>query len=131
MIKIYKKDIVSNAIIEIGNRSERRYVTGREINNYGREVISNLKSRNIRAKLEVSKDLINQFENLYSDYFSICGDGYKLKDDKNIDDVIDKFRRNVAYDVLLAFVDDKVVDKSFNLYNPKQKRKTFYKNENY
>lgn len=123
MIKIGVKDIVANAIIEVGSRSERRSITGRELNNYGREVIFNLKARDIRAKLELSRELTNKFEITYQDYFSISGDGYKLNDDKCIDDVIDKFRRNVPYEVLLAFVDDKVVDKSFNLYKPKQKVK--------
>lgn len=123
MIKIGVKDIVANAIIEVGSRSERRSITGRELNNYGREVLFNLKSRDVRAKLEWNRELTNKFESTFQDYFSIYGDGYKLNDDKCIDDVIDKFRRNVPYEVLLAFVDDKVVDKSFNLYKTKQKVK--------
>ena len=123
MIKIGVKDIVANAIIEVGSRSERRSITGRELNNYRREVLFNLKSRDVRAKLEWNRELTNKFESTFQDYFSIYGDGYKLNDDKCIDDVIDKFRRNVPYEVLLAFVDDKVVDKSFNLYKPKQKVK--------
>lgn len=122
MIKIHLEDLVANAIIEIERRTKRTYVTGRELNNYGRAVLFDLKAKNIRAKLEISKDL---FKNTYQDYFSVYGDGYQLNPEKSTEDVVNHFRKHTSYDVLLSLVDDRIIDKSFNLYPPKQKYMTF------
>ncbi len=131
MIKVYLKDLVANAIIEVASRTQRTYVTGRELNNYGREVIANLKTKNIRAKLELSKEEVSKFRNTYQEYFIVSGDGFQLNENKSIENVIDSFRGNMSYEVLLSLVDDQVVNKSFNLYSPKQKHRMLSRKNRY
>ncbi len=109
------EDLAANALIEILTKSKKNFVTYKELEGYGNEVVSILNSKEEKAILILSRESTNDMFRNYSHIFeeqSFGEDlGIKLKDGKTVDDLIEEFRGYLAWDVLLAFVDEKSLAK--------------------
>ena len=105
------EDLVANAMIEVLRRSGRRFITYREIEAYGMEVIQILKERGERAVLVLSREKTRAFLRNYAEYFEESvkenGRGVKLKEGKGAGDLIQQFRGYLALNVLLAFMNQR------------------------
>ena len=109
------EDLAANALIEILSKSIKRFVTYKEIEAYGAEVVNILLEKNEKAILILSRDNTNDMLRNYSDIFNEekQGDnlGIALKEGIGVKDLIKKFRGYLALDVLLALVDERSVSK--------------------
>ncbi len=111
------KDLAANAMIEILKKNEsKRYVTFKELDKYGMEVVKILNKNNEGAILLMSRDETNALFRDYSDFFEpyvdekgVC-QGIKLIEGKNVKDLIYKFRGYLALDVLMAFINEQAVN---------------------
>ncbi len=105
------EDLAANALIEILTKKARKYVTYKELEEYGNTVIRILGSKNEKAVLILSRESTNEMFRSYSDYFEeiqVNSElGIALKDGVTVDSLIDKFRGYLAWDVLLALIDKK------------------------
>lgn len=112
------EDLAANALIELlskDNKREARFLTYKEMEAYGAEVVQLLNEQGEKAVLILSRESTNAFFKNYSDFFEEQEvDGHKgiaLKDDKDVDDLIEQFRGYLSLEVLLAFVNLRSVQK--------------------
>lgn len=103
------EDLAANALIEVLNKEEKRFLTYTEIEEYGNRVIQYLSDQNEKAVLILSRESTNALFADYSEYFieaevDSCI-GIELKKDVSVETLIDKFRGYLSLDVLQAFVD--------------------------
>lgn len=107
------EDLAANALIESLQKNQRRFLTYKEIEAYGAVVVQLLREQNEKAVLILSRDKTNAFFHDYSDFFeeqqSADGLGIALKEEKNVDDLIEQFRGYLPLDVLMAFVNSRSV----------------------
>ncbi|MEE3428148.1 MAG: hypothetical protein VZQ55_04175 [Ruminococcus sp.] len=108
------EDLAANALIElISQNQDTRFVSYTELENYGAEVVKFLNSRGEKAILILSRDSTNDMFRNYSDIFeeSFCDGslGIKLKEHVTIEELINKFRGYLSWDVLLAFINEQTV----------------------
>ena len=108
------EDLAANALIElISQNQDTRFVSYTELENYGAEVVKFLNSRGEKAFLILSRDSTNDMFRNYSDIFeeSFCDGslGIKLKEHVTIEELINKFRGYLSWDVLLAFINEQTV----------------------
>lgn len=107
------EDLTANAMIETMKRSEKRFLTYEEIEEYGAKVIQYLNEKGEKAVLILSRENTNIFLRNYSEYFieeEIDGSkGIRVRDEKGIDDLIEQFRGYLALDILLAFIDQNTI----------------------
>lgn len=113
-------DLAANALIEALKIDEKRdFLTFREIEAYGIEVVEVLKDKGLEAILILSRDYTERFLHDYSDFFVLTTnsdnqEGLKLAAGKTKSDLIARFRGYLALDVLLAFVNSRSVQKLQN-----------------
>lgn len=110
------EDLAANALIErMANNANNRFVSYKELEDYGAEVVKFLNLKGEKAILILSRESTNDMFRNYSDIFeeTSCSDslGIGLKSQITIDDLINKFRGYLAWDVLLAFVNKQTVSK--------------------
>lgn len=107
------EDLVANALIETLKKGDKRFLTYREIEGYGAEVVQILKENGEKAVLILSRDNTEAFFRNYSDFFEekeLRGNlGISLKDGKKVEDLIRQFRGYLSLDVLLAFMNDRSI----------------------
>ena len=108
------EDLAANALIEAMKRGDKRFLTYSEIEAYGAEVVQILKENNEKAVLILSRDNTEALFRNYSEFFEERTDdgriGIALKEDKEINDLIQHFRGYLALDVLLAFMNQRSVN---------------------
>ena len=101
------EDLAANALIEVFNGG-RRFLTYREIEEYGNEVVRVLREEKEDAVLILSRDSTSNMYRDYSAFFEEAEEngerGVHLKDSKSSDDLIDAFRGYLPLPLLLAFV---------------------------
>ena len=103
-------DLAANALIEALEKGDKRFLTYSEIENYGSKVVQILNEKGEKAVLILSRENTNALFRNYSEYFEERdGKGIALKDDKDVDDLIEQFRGYLALDVLMAFVNERSV----------------------
>lgn len=112
------KDLAANAIIEIMEKNgeqEGIFVTYKKLEEYGAEVVNVLYEKGEKAVLILSRNNTNALFRNYSDIFEEKikeeGIGIALKPGISLNDMIDKFRGYLAWDVLIAFIDKKSIEK--------------------
>lgn len=114
MLYLQVEDIVANAMIELEKINGTTNVSISLAKIYGNEVANHLKKQGYLAKLKIDSDLIRNFEQAYSDYFSVDlterDRWYLLRENKNIDEVRDKFRNTLPLEVSSAFSSLPAVD---------------------
>lgn len=107
------EDLAANAMIEAMRRGEKKFLTYKEIENYGSRVVELLNEKDEKAILILSRDCTNALFRNYSDFFqekNIDGEsGIELKQDITVEDLIVEFRGYLALDVLMAFVNENSV----------------------
>lgn len=102
-------DIIANAFIESMRENGNRFLTYKQINDYG-DKVADL----IREDSDVFVDKSNTSSVLmdYSDFFAeqtIDGEiGVELKREKSVSNLINQFRGYLPLDVLRAFADEEI-----------------------
>lgn len=102
------EDLAANALIELLKKKDERFVSYEDLEEYGAEVVRLLNDKGEKAVLVLSRENTN---NMFRDYSNMFEEKYKdsklgiaLKENIEVDDLIDKFRGYLAWEVLLAFV---------------------------
>jgi len=107
------EDLVANALIEIAEKSGKREVLFKDLNNYGADVVKLLNEKNEQAVLILSKERTNEFLHDYSDYFELfstgLAEGIRLKKDVTVRELWEKFRGYLSIDVMLAFMNERSI----------------------
>ncbi len=103
------EDLVANALIELVEKSEKREVLFRQLDEYGAKVIKYLNDKQEQAVLVLSKERTTKFLHDYSDYFELfvngMDEGIRLKPGIPVSQLWKKFRGYLSVDVMLAFMD--------------------------
>jgi len=103
------EDFVANALIELVEKSEKREVSFKQLDEYGAKVIKYLNEKQEQAVLVLSKERISAFLHDYSDYFELFStgmdEGIRLKENITVGHLWEKFRGYLSVDVMLAFMD--------------------------
>ena len=104
------EDLAANALIEILSRYDKRFVSYKDLEEYGAEVFRILREKDEKVVFILSRDRTNDMFRNYSDiFFETKHDlnlGIELKNSVTVDELIEKFRGYLAWDVLLAFVNE-------------------------
>ena len=114
MIQISIESIVASAFIQVlGKFPNRRFLSYKEIKQYGLEVISLLRNKNKKAMLSYSMgDFVNMFE-VYSSFFEekqkYGVKGIELRSEKSTKDLSRVFQSWIPLDILLEFLKISVV----------------------
>jgi len=108
------EDLAANALIEIVEKTGKRYVNFVQLSNYGNVILTNLKKNNIDAKIIFNREATNRF-------FYDCADIFTIKE--NEDNIIislndnisttylrSRFRINIALQLIKAFVSQEAVN---------------------
>ena len=107
------EDLAANALIEKLRKDNSRFITYRDIENYGVKVVELLNEKNEKAVLILSRQETNAMLRDYSDYFEEKEDrglkGIELKDTVSLEQLISKFRGYLPLDILLAFINARSV----------------------
>ena len=108
------EDLAANALIELLQKEENRsFITYKELERYGTQVVRLLSERGEKAVLLLSRENTNAMFRDYSDFFeevSLDGKlGIRLKEGKDRKALIIQFRGYLALDVLMALVDERSV----------------------
>lgn len=107
------EDLVANALIELVEKSEKREVLFKQLDEYGAKVIKYLNDKREQAVLVLSKERTNEFLYDYSDYFELFSngmdEGIRLKEDVSVGQLWEKFRGYLSVEVMLAFMDSGAV----------------------
>ena len=111
---IHIEDLAANAMIESLKIDRfRKFISYQDMERYGAEVVKILSRNNEKAVLILSRDSTNDMFRNYSDIFeeSFCDGslGIKLKEHVTIEELINKFRGYLSWDVLLAFINEQTV----------------------
>ena len=108
------EDLAANALIAVLAESKRRFLSYSEIENYGARVVQILTEKGEKATLILSRESTTALFRNYSDFFEEKNqdgeNGIYLKDEKTINDLIDKFRGYLSLKVLLAFIDKRSIE---------------------
>ena len=103
------EDLVANALIELVEKSEKREVLFKQLDEYGAKVIKYLNDKQEQAVLVLSKERTNEFLHDYWDYFELflngMDEGIRLKESISVNQLWEKFRGYLSVDVMLAFMD--------------------------
>ena len=118
MLYLYVEDFVPNAIIELNRIDGSRNVLIDDARRYGLIIADYLNQRGYFTKLKESPESYESFEVKYGSFFQKYYQddtyGYRLQDDKSIDDIKAVFREPIALEVVDSFSSDEVIDKSFS-----------------
>lgn len=109
------EDLAANALIALLSKQDRRFVSYEELEKYGETVVKVLNEQGEQAILILSRESTNAMFRNYSDIFEEYSDengvGISLQKDITVDNLIDRFRGYLAWDVLLAFVNEESLRK--------------------
>lgn len=108
------EDLAANALIELLQKEENRsFITYKELERYGTQVVSLLSERGEKAVLLLSRENTNAMFRDYSEFFEEDShdgqEGIRLRAGKSRKDLIVQFRGYLALDVLMALVDERSV----------------------
>ena len=107
------EDLAANAMIEMLKKGGQRFLTYNEIEMYGAEVVQILRENKEKAVLILSRENTDALFRSYSEFFEESEQygkkGIKLKENKEVEDLIQQFRGYLALDVLLAFMNQRSV----------------------
>lgn len=109
------EDLAANALIEQLKRGGDRFISYKTLEDYGMAVVNILGEKGEEGILILSRDRTNAFFRDYSDYFEekeINNEtGIYLREDKDLNDLISKFRGYLSFDLFLAFINKDSVKK--------------------
>lgn len=104
-VNIFIEDLVGNAFIPYLERTEKRTLSLKKIEDFGRKVVSSLNEEGIRAYLIFSRDLTSEFFDNYSEYFTLDEENntVSLQEEISKEKLIEKFSGYVSLEVLVAY----------------------------
>lgn len=105
------EDLVANALIEQVDKTGKREVSFSKLSKYGARVVKILNEQNEEAMLLLSRDRTNSFIHNCTEYFSTRTDEedemyISLNKGIETDELRRQFRANIAFNVLLAFINE-------------------------
>ncbi len=104
------EDLAANALIELVEKTGKRTVRFSQLNDYGNAIMATLRKDDMDVTLIFTKDTTEQFFHNCSDVFSIKelenDIEITLKDGISTDVLRNRFRINIAFYLLKAFVSD-------------------------
>ncbi len=107
------EDLVANAFIELVDNSKKKEIMLSQINDYGAKVVKLLLAEGKKAVLILSEEKTHVFLHDYSDYFELFstdeGEGLRLKQGITVDQLWEKFRGYLSFDVMMAFMNEQSV----------------------
>ena len=112
MYYIQIEDLAANALITLLDLDKKNTsVTFQQLSEYGNVVVEKLRKEQKEVYLLLSRDSTNAFVSDYTDFFDINekNETIALKSDKKIEDLREKFRSNISFDVLMAFISEEAV----------------------
>lgn len=109
MYYIEIEDLVANALIELLERFEKKTISFQTLSRYGDIVIDYLIRNNKDVVALYTRDKTDKFFRDYTNFFEVDDNGVTLKEGVTVQELKDKFRYNMAFDVFLAFVSDDAV----------------------
>jgi len=106
------EDLVANALIErLEKDDSMRFVSYKELESYGAEVISILSENQENVTLILSRadtyHLLADFSDFFEEKTIADSKGIELKEGKDISSLSDRFRGYLPLSVLLAFIEAK------------------------
>lgn len=108
------EDLAANALIESMRRENNRFVTYESIENYGMKVQQFLSEQGEKLVLVLSRESKNEFIRNYSDFFEEKEEngelGIEVRKEKSLDELVDEFRGYLAFDLLMALIDESSVE---------------------
>lgn len=109
------EDLVANALIELVERTGRKEVLFKELDEYGAYVVGLIsRDGDKQAILILSTERTNEFFHDYSTYFELCTNGsdkgVRLKEGVTASDLWAAFRNYLSIDLLRAFTDEGAVE---------------------
>lgn len=102
------EDLAANALIEILRHEDKKFVSYKELENYGAEVVKILSDNGDKAILILSRKSTDALFRNYSKFFeenqikNECG--IILKDDISVEMLEEAFRGYLSLNVLMAFI---------------------------
>ena len=108
-------DLVANAFIEIIkiNRKNTCFLSFKQIEDYGKEVVKILRENGNEVELTLSKrnteELLREFPDFFVQEERNGRKGVALQPDKTVTDLINHFRGYLALDVLLASTNERAI----------------------
>ncbi len=124
MIKIYLEDITSGAFEYILSNTDIKALTLHEIEQYGKEVINNLKSQGIEASLELDRERTEQFFIEHQTAFTKClvngKIGVSITSYPTMNYIYEKIYGSISLPVLQSFWSESATEKLTNEDNDKQ-----------
>ena len=128
-MNIYIEDLVSNAIIEQMAHGGNDFISLHQVEEYGRDVIADLRKKNFDAHLILSRGHLQSFLVNYKNYFhkyEVDGTIYFYKaSDITLNDLIKKFRGYLPLPILQSMMCDDVVGELLDRQNPSVGLDTF------
>lgn len=112
MYYIQIEDLAANALIELLESDKSiPSVSFRQLSEYGNVVVEKLRKERKEVYLLISRDTTNAFVSDYTDFFDIdeISGTITLKTNKTIEDLRNRFRSNISFDVLMAFISKEAV----------------------
>lgn len=108
MIRIGIEDLIANALIQLGNKINKKHVTIEELENYCNTVIKQLNNKGLQAVYEGNRYLTHNFLCEYGNFFeeyidNIGGKGFKLKEGVTNEILTDKFTGYLDLSLMIAF----------------------------
>ena len=117
MLYLTVDDIVPNAIIELNKIDGSREVIIGDAKIYGEELAKHLGKRGYYTLLKLNPSLTESFEVKYGDFFQKYYQndsyGYKLQENKEIQDIIPIFRESINKEIRDIFDSEEVIENSF------------------
>ena len=112
MYYIQIEDLAANALIELLEADKNNTtVSFRQLSEYGNVVVEKLRKAQKEVYLLLSRDSTNVFISDYTNFFDIneLEGTISLKSSKTLEDLRNRFRSNISFDVLMAFVSEEAV----------------------
>lgn len=109
MYYIEIEDLVTNALIELLERYQKRSISFEVLSQYGDIVVEHLVRNNKEVVALYSRDETNQFFRDYTDFFDVTENIITLKEGITVEQLKDKFRYSIAFDVFLAFISEDAI----------------------
>ena len=102
MMHIDLEDLVGNAFVVYLQKTGKRSISMQKIDYFADNVVKDLHSKGVNARLELSRNETIEFFNRYSEWFS-----YEEKDAVTVKDLIRKFSGYLGIEVLRSLRDEK------------------------
>lgn len=107
IMKINIEFVAANALVELYENSEKKYVSFDDLLNYGIIIQQILKENNIESVLLLSDYYMIQFVHNYSDMFEIIDDNIYIKEGVDCEQIRDRIISNMKMDLLKAMISEK------------------------